>query len=110
MFRVTVWKRNLNIINDKYYNTEIEILLFTGCFKIEIYNTKSATYIQTCISPIIIKTEVNVVFLCFEKKSVSHSDLSDSETPWTVAHQPPLSMGFSRILEWVAIPFFRGSF
>ena len=32
-------------------------------------------------------------------------------TPWTVAHQAPLSMGCSRqeILEWVAISFFRGS-
>ena len=31
-------------------------------------------------------------------------------TPWTVAHQAPLSMGFlqARILEWVAIPSFRG--
>ena len=31
-------------------------------------------------------------------------------TPWTVAHQPPLFMGFlffqARILEWVAISFF----
>ena len=31
-------------------------------------------------------------------------------TPWAVAHQASLSMEFSRqILEWVAIPFFRGS-
>ena len=32
--------------------------------------------------------------------------------PWTVAHQAPLSMGFSqaRILEWVAISFSRGIF
>ena len=33
-------------------------------------------------------------------------------TPWTIAHQAPLSMVFSRtgiILEWVAIPFSRGS-
>ena len=31
-------------------------------------------------------------------------------TPWTVAHQAPLSMGIlqARILEWVAIPFSRG--
>ena len=31
-------------------------------------------------------------------------------TPWTVAHQAFLSMGFSkaRILDWVAIPFSRG--
>ena len=33
-------------------------------------------------------------------------------TPWMVALQPPLSMGFShaRILEWAAISFSRGSF
>ena len=32
-------------------------------------------------------------------------------TPWTVAHQASLSMGFlqTRILQWVAIPFTRGS-
>ena len=30
-------------------------------------------------------------------------------TTWTVAHQAPLSMEFSRILEWVAIPFSRQS-
>ena len=30
-------------------------------------------------------------------------------TPWTVASQPPLSMGIlqGKILEWVAIPFSR---
>ena len=40
----------------------------------------------------------------------SHSVVSDSfATPWTVACQAPLSMGFfqARILEWVAIPFVR---
>ena len=37
--------------------------------------------------------------------------MSDSVTPWTVAHQVPLSIIFSRprILEWVAIPFSMGS-
>ena len=41
----------------------------------------------------------------------SHSVMSDSATPWTVAHQAPLSMGIlqARILEWVAMPFSRGS-
>ena len=31
--------------------------------------------------------------------------------PWIVTHQAPLSMGFpkARILEWVAMSFFRGS-
>ena len=35
-----------------------------------------------------------------------------SATPWTVAHQAPLSMGWifqARMLEWVAISFSRGS-
>ena len=43
---------------------------------------------------------------------LSCSVVSDSfVTPWTVALQDPLSMGFSqvRILEWVAISFFRDS-
>ena len=39
------------------------------------------------------------------------SVVSDSCVAWTVAHQAPLSIGISqaRILEWVAIPFSRGS-
>ena len=35
------------------------------------------------------------------------SVVSDTATLWTVAHQAPLSMGFS-ILEWVAMPSSRG--
>ena len=30
--------------------------------------------------------------------------LSDSVTPWTVAHQAPLSMGFSRQEHWSGLP------
>ena len=32
-------------------------------------------------------------------------------TPWTVAHQAPLSMGIlqARVLEWIAMPSSRGS-
>ena len=43
---------------------------------------------------------------------LSHSVISDSATPWTVAHQGPLSMGIlqKRILQWVAMPSSRGSF
>ena len=39
----------------------------------------------------------------------SHSVVSDSVTPWTVARQAPLSMGIlqAKILEWVAMPFSR---
>ena len=39
---------------------------------------------------------------------ISHVQLF--ATPWTVAHQAPLSIGIlqARILEWVAIPSFKG--
>ena len=35
----------------------------------------------------------------------SHSALSDSVTPWTVAHQAPLSMGLPRWEYWSGLPF-----
>ena len=43
-------------------------------------------------------------------KSLSHVQLF--VTPWTLTHQATLSLGIiqARILEWVAISFFRGSF
>ena len=31
--------------------------------------------------------------------------MSDSATPWTVAHQAPPSMGFSRQKHWSGLPF-----
>ena len=36
---------------------------------------------------------------------LSHSVMSDSATPWTVAHQAPLSMEFSRQEYWSGLPF-----
>ena len=33
------------------------------------------------------------------------SVMSDSVTPWTAAHQAPLSMGFSREQNWSRLPF-----
>ena len=35
----------------------------------------------------------------------THSVMSDSVTPWTVAHQAPLSMKFSRQENWSGLPF-----
>ena len=35
----------------------------------------------------------------------SRSVVSDSATPWTVAHQAPLPMGFSRQEYWNGLPF-----
>ena len=36
---------------------------------------------------------------------LSHSLMSDTETPWTVSHQAPLSMLFSRQEYWSGLPF-----
>ena len=35
---------------------------------------------------------------------LGHSVVSDSVTPWTVAHQAPLSIGFSRQKCWSELP------
>ena len=42
-------------------------------------------------SYLIFMTQYQLLFLC-----VSHSVMSDSATPWIVAHQAPLFMEFSR--------------
>ena len=59
-----------------------------------------------------------IVYLREETMSRVHavcqvaSVVSDSVTPWTVALQAPLSNGILQagILEWVAMPSFKGSF
>ena len=48
---------------------------------------------------------------CGLTPSVCHSVVSNSVTPWTVARQAPLSMGFSRPEYWSGWPFpFQGIF
>ena len=44
--------------------------------------------------------------LRFYKFSASRSVVSNSSTPWTVAHQAPLSMEFSRPESWSGLPFY----
>ena len=41
----------------------------------------------------------------FWKRKWSHSVMSDSVIPWTVAYQAPPSMGFSRQEYWNRLPF-----
>ena len=50
------------------------------------------------------------IILCAELCLVAQ--LCPIATPWTIAHQAPLSMGIlqASILEWVAMPSSRGSF
>ena len=47
---------------------------------------------------------ISLPFLC--ARSVT-SVVSDSATPWTAAHQAPLSMGFSRQEHWCGLPCSR---
>ena len=48
-------------------------------------------------------------YMCVCAQSFSH--ILPFVTPWTIAHQAPLSMGIfqARTLEWVAMPSSRGS-
>ena len=41
----------------------------------------------------------------YVRMSVSRLAVSDSVTPWTLAHQAPLSMGFSRQEYWSGLLF-----
>ena len=49
-------------------------------------------------------------FSTYTSHVLSSSVLSDSfVTPWTVAHQAPLSLGFPRQESWSGLRFLRGS-
>ena len=61
-------------------------------------NLKKEIYVPKIVIPIFL---LACVCMC-----VSHSVVSDSSaTPWTVARQAPLSMGFSRQEYWSVLPF-----
>ena len=49
------------------------------------------------------KYQIAYLIQCKEWKSLSHVWLL--QPPWTVAHQVPLSMGFSRQEDWSGLPF-----
>ena len=57
----------------------------------------------------------NLLMVVFSSFGVSMSVLVSQSclfaTPWTIAHEAPLSVGIlqARILEWIAIPISRGS-
>jgi len=59
--------------------------------------------------PATFEFQIMNIFSCiyiYEKcESISHSVVSNSVTPWTVAHQALLSMGFSRQEYWSGLPF-----
>ena len=80
------------------------------------YASPSVTQVVTCSLPLLFTRSslnngslANIPLLLHPVRS--HSVVSDSVTPWTVARQAPLSRGIvqARILEWVAMPSSRGS-
>ena len=74
------------------------------------YSSSSSTMLQAFSDGFIIIISSVLIRVHSEKQnhgivSVSHSVMSDSVTPWTVAHQSPLSMGFPRQEFWSGLPF-----
>ena len=47
----------------------------------------------------------SVLYVCVSIAHYVASVMSDSLQPWTVAHQAPLSMGFSRQEYWSGLPY-----
>ena len=56
---------------------------------------------SVCVCACVVRACVPVCVCVY----VSHSVVSDSETPWTVAHQASLSKGLSRQEYWSGLPF-----
>ena len=58
--------------------------------------TSHTLYLEACLF-----NELDFIQCC---AAFSHSVVSNSGTPWTVALQTPLSMGFSRQEYWTGLP------
>ena len=86
--------------------TSLDLLSDPGEIKVP-----SANRYHWCVFPIAIKMTLILrkPFSTWKWKCQLLSHVQFFETPWTVAHQVPLSMEFSRQEYWVAIPFSRGS-
>ena len=62
---------------------------------------------QTKIIVIYFLTPIRMVKILFKNSvcMLSYLIVSDCVTPWTIAHEAPLSMGFSRQEYWTGLPF-----
>ena len=78
-------KFDQNILSDECNQPLMVVTLPLFCY-----------FISTLVISIYINTEV---------LNVSYSVVSDSATPWTVAHQAPLSIEFSRQEYWSGVQF-----
>ena len=79
------------------------------CFCLKSFSLFSSFFLKKCLDSSLLSFSESVSNNCllFSREVVSNYFV----TPWTVAHQAPLSMGFpqARRLEWIAISFSRES-
>ena len=94
-----------SLMNLKKKNPKAKFSIFFKPFNNLRIDFFLAFYIQNSISWFIIFSYLQVCML----SHFCHVQLF--ATPWTVAHEAPLSMGilWARILDWVAMPSSRGS-
>ena len=67
--------------------------------------TKSPTQLSDFHFHYKLSYSCNILWLWKESEHVTCSVMSNSATPWTIAHQAPLSMGFSKQEYWSGFSF-----
>ena len=80
-----------------FYTRPSENFKFLCKFLFRIY--------KLCYFYYIVKKVCSSSIFLYLLTSISHSVMPDSATPWTAAHQAPLSMWFSRQGYWSGLPF-----
>ena len=85
------------------FNLYLSLLLFLQSYKIACLRDPSS--LPDCLTkvPLFSSLGDNLTLPICEVKSLSHAWLF--ATPWTVAHQAPWYMGFSRQESWSGLPF-----
>ena len=87
--------------HNKCYGRFSPYLLTPGPFHFTVLcQVKQREEIGSCVLWVVV-----LIFFNWKSESVSHSVMSSSATPWTVACQAPLSMGYSRQEYWRGLLF-----
>ena len=93
----TVWRFPKNLEIELPYNPEIPLLV--------IHTEETRIERDTC-TPVFIEALFTIARTWKQPRCPSSDEcIQLFATPWTVAHQAPLSMGFSRQEYWSELPF-----
>ena len=87
-------------IHCAYWLCELFLIKFGNIFRIISVNI----FLLLFPSPLFL-----IFSLCMQACRLGHSVMLDSVTPWTVSHQAPLSMEFSRQKYCIGLPFLTSS-